>query len=99
MANIKQTYRTPKAVFRKKVASLLEIDEEQVDLITDAFMCVIMDCLLVDVSLWIAYWLRDMIALRSCLALRCGKSLTFEEINLGLLNLTAKKSLNEISSN
>jgi len=48
MANIKQTYRTPKAVFRKKVASLLEIDEEQVDLITDAFMCVIMDCLLVE---------------------------------------------------
>ena len=48
MANVKQTYRTPKATFRKEVANLLELEEDQVELIMDAFMCAMMNCLLVE---------------------------------------------------
>ena len=47
MANKEQTYRTPKATFRQEVANLLEIVEDEVDLIMDAFMCAMMNCLLV----------------------------------------------------
>ena len=48
MANVKQTYRCPKATFRKEVANLLEIEEDEVELIMDAFMCAMMNCLLVE---------------------------------------------------
>ena len=48
LANVKQTYRTPKATFRKEVANLLELEEDQVELIMDAFMCAMMNCLLVE---------------------------------------------------
>ena len=48
MANVKQDYRCPKATFRKEVANLLEIEEDEVELIMDAFMCAMMNCLLVE---------------------------------------------------
>ena len=48
MANKEQSYRCPKATFRKEVANLLEIEEDEVELIMDAFMCAMMNCLLVE---------------------------------------------------
>ena len=48
MANVKQDYRCPKATFRKEVANLLEIEEDEVELIMDAFMCAMMNCFLVE---------------------------------------------------